>query len=85
MDELQKAALDLATIIRRLSIAESVKENLIEDIFMAGKILQEDGDKSEVQKLVAGLNGSLIAFLDYSLLMEPYARWKKAIAAILLK
>ncbi len=85
MDDLQKAELDLSMIIRRLSIAESVKEDMIEDIVTAGRILKENGDKNEVQRLVAGLNGSMIAFLDYALLMEPYARWKNAVAAILLK
>lgn len=85
MEELQNAEREIVAAISRLSIAESVKNDMSEDLLRVGAVLRQNGGSDEVNKIVAGLNGSMIAFLDYAPLMEPYAKWKKAIAAIMLK
>ena len=84
MDEIRTAALELAESIRRLSIAEAVKEDMIKDILMIETLLAK-GEIQDVQRLVAGLNGSMIAFLDYEKLMTPYGKWKRAVGAAIMK
>ncbi|WP_346354932.1 hypothetical protein [Azotosporobacter soli] len=85
MDDIREAALELIESIRNLTIAEIMKEDMIQDIMAVEKVLCENDDKNKVHQIVAGLNGSMIAFLDFSKLMKPYEKWKKAVGAVLFK